>query len=307
LKKVLTYIPIIFALACHAQPGTTDLAALLRYVDRYGEHLYDLAPRIESRNTGLLNGQLPMGPIDSFYYYFIHNGERTGWTHKTVILADTIVLEYGDTSEQTFSTTTFSKKSGLKLSYQSAKNSSEYHYYYNKNWQLDSISMRPGQTRTFVTVGDMEFCRWKKDGHLMNINTFDENGRIIRTYGGYSDGKLDSARTYTVINIDWQGDNLFKTQERRIKDGVLTHEFIREYVRDANDLVKTIKSQNLDYGSLIGSTTIRYETGKNEKGQTTVTQWFADFHTIYTFDDRGNWVSIVGDFTEKHRVLFYKN
>lgn len=52
---------------------------------------------------------------------------------------------------------------------------------------------------------------------------------------------------------------------------------------------------------------VKYETTKNDKGQIVVSRTYQGEPIVYTFDEQGNWLSIVGENAEERRVLFYKN
>lgn len=325
---------LLAALHCQAQPGTLQMDSLLQFVcmdqtthtDIFhapkGYHLDDIMP------GGIY--KLPfdlLAQLDSVHLYHIDNGKKSASPRRWVVVVDTMTKEYYGFQDTTSFVKTYSKKSGLMLANEDEEGHYKTVYFHNEHGQMDSVvtyeikrtedgqfNMIPKGKKTIEFDGKKETCKYLPSERFNYKREFDSEGHIVSALYGYSDGKMDST-TYTTVQYKWQNGHCIQRREVRVKQNQVTFDQETNMEWDDRGLLQRTSNIFHDKERLSWNvpanenkgTIFKYETGLNEKGQTTATRRWEDFFVTYTFDERGNWVSIVGKYVEEHRVLFYKN
>jgi len=320
-------------LAGQAQPGTLHLDSLLQFVgmdqttypDIYyvtkSYHLDDLLPGGIYKLPFVLLAQL-----DSIHLYHIDNGKKSASPRRWIVVADTIANEYYGFQDTTSFKKTYSKKSGLVHAAEDEDGRQKRIFFHNEHGQMDSIvsygihKTENGQFDLLLKGreviefdGKEETCKHLPSGRLKYTREYDSDGHIISALYEYSDGKMDST-TYTTVQYKWQNGHCIQRREVRVKQNQVTFDQETNMEWDDRGLLRRTYNvfhdkEHLSWNSLNGDNKgaiFKYETALNEKGQTTVTRRSQEFFVTYTFDERGNWISIVGDFMEHNRTLFYK-
>ncbi len=310
MKKALAILMLLAALHCQAQPGTLHKDSLLQFVDWYENHRsgYTLAPGENSSLTK--KAEVILGQLDSFYYHRIENGNRSYWTNKIIIEADTIFHLFFEMNRPEFGTEVYSKATGKLLKTITQRGQTTLEYHYSNDWKLDSTTSKSGGSVYVVYEENKEYWRLKENDQLLTFQEFDEDGHItqIRNHRGLA----EDGSEWREISFEWKQGHLAKTQTRTVKKGESRPGMENTFERDKNGLLQSVGYYQFDskkrkflvkgFGGPVG-----YKKSKNDKGQTVVTRIFEGDPVTYTFDERGNWVSIVGKNVEEHRVLFYKN
>ena len=333
MKKLLTYLFLITSLASHAQPGTLRLDSLLWFVgidqptypDIYyvpkSYHLDDIMP------GGIYKVPFDLlAQLDSVHLYHVDNGKESTTPRRWVVVADTMTKEYYGFNDTTSFIKTYSKESGLVRATENEDGRHKRAYFYDEQGQMDStvafemqrtereqLGWMPKGKEVIEFDGKKETCKHLPSDRIKYIREFDSEGHITSALYGYSDGKMDST-TYTTVRYNWKNGHCIQRREVRLKNNEVTLDQATNMEWDERGLLRRTYNLFHDKEHLSWNVPVdqnkgvlfEYETGVNEKGQTTVTRISQDFFTTYTFDERGNWVSIAGNFMEYYRILFYK-
>lgn len=307
MKKALAILTLLSALHCHAQPGTLRLDSLLQFIDRHAMPGPYLAPG-ENHNL-TKKAEVTLGQLDSFYYYRVENGKRLYWTNKTIIEADSIFHVFFELNKPDYHTEVYSKAANKLLKTTSQRAKSELECHYSSDWKLDSITSESGGSMYVIYEGNKEYWRSRENDQLLTYRMFDKDGHIIQVRNHR--GLAEDGSEWREINYEWKKGHLTKTYTQSITKGESRPGVENSFERDKNGLLQHVGYYEFDSKKrkfkVIGfGGPVKYETSKNDKGQTVVTRTYEGAPVTYTFDERGNWVSIVGKNVEEHRVLFYK-
>ncbi len=310
MKQLPIYLFLIFSLAGQAQPGTLRLDSLLQFVDWHENHRsgYALAPGENSMLTK--KADVILGQLDSFYYYRVENGKRSYWTNRTIIEADTIFHLFFEMDKPDYGTEVYSKATGKLLKNITQRGQTELEYHYSNDWKLDSTTSKSGGSMYVVYEGNKEYWRMRENDQLLTYQEFDNYGHIVQIRNHR--GLAEDGSEWREINFEWKNGQLVKMDTRTVKKGESRPGVENTLERDKKGLLQNVGYYDFDskkrkflvkgFGG-----PIKYKTSKNGQGQTVVTRTYEGEPIVYTFDERGNWVSIVGKYVEEHRVLFYKN
>jgi hypothetical protein len=309
LKQLPTYLFLICSILGQAQPGSLSLDSLLRFVDWHETHRsgYALAPGENSIVTK--KAEVILGQLDSFYYYRVENGKRLYWTHKTIIEADTIFHFFFEMDKPDYGTQVYSKATGKLLKTLTQRGKTELEYHYSEDGKLDSTTSGLGGNMYVVYDGNKEYWRLTENNQLLTYQEFDEDGHIIQIRNHR--GLAEDGSEWREINFEWKKGQLVKSHTRTVKKGESRPGVENTFERDKNGLLKSVGYYEFDSNKrkfkVIGfGGPVKYETSKNDKGHTIVTRPYQGETIVFTFDEWGNWLSIVGKYVEEHRVLFYK-
>lgn len=309
MKLLPTFLFLFISLAGQAQPGTLHSDSLLLFVDWHENHRagYALAPGENSFLTK--KAEVSLGQLDSFYYYRVENGKRSYWTNKTIIEADTIFHLFFEMDKPDYGTEVYSKATGKLLKNITQRGQTELEYHYSNDWKLDSTTSKSGGSVYVVYEGNKEYWRLQENDQLLTFQEFDQAGHIIQIRNHR--GLAEDGSEWREVNFEWKNGQSVKMDTRTVKKGESRPGVENTFERDENGLLQNVVYYDFDRNKRkflvkgFGGP-IKYKTSKNGQGQTVVTRTYQSEPIVYTFDKRGNWVSIVGKHVEEHRVLFYK-
>ncbi|MBK8557418.1 MAG: hypothetical protein IPL65_17390 [Lewinellaceae bacterium] len=307
VRNLLTLVAIFVALQIQCQPGSTRMEDLLQFVDSHAmqSSAYTTAPGENSLVTS--DAGIIIGQLDSFYYYRVENGKRSYWTEKTIIINDTIFHRFSDLHELGFQILVYSAKTGklLKVQDQAGRTGTAYHF--KMDGRLDSITSGSGTTLRVEYDDNREYWR-AGDGQLLTYQEFDAAGHITQLCNFR--GLATDGSEWRQLNYFWEKGQFIKSQTYRVKNGVSKPRSENIFERDKNGLLRSVqvfefnsRDQKFQVNGFGGS--VKYKSAKNSEGQYVITRTYEGSPVTYTFDHRGNWVSIVGKVVEEHRVLFY--
>lgn len=295
------------------------------YIDIFhapkGYHLDDIFP------GGIYNVPFDLlAQLDSVHLYHVDNGKKSASPSRWIIATDTTTKEYYGFQDTTSFIKTYSKKSGLVRATEDEDGRHKRIYFHNLDGQMDSVvfyeihSIGNGQSNLIPKTkevvdfdGKKETCKYMPSERVKYIREYDSEGHIVSALSGFSNGKMDST-TYTRITYKWQNGHCLQRRYTTVKNKEVTLDQETNMEWDDRGLLRRTYNIFHDKERLSWNVPadenkgvlFEYETGVNEKGQTTVTRRSQEFFVTYTFDERGNWISIIGDYMEHHRVLFYK-
>ena len=300
---------LLAALHCQAQPGTLHSDSLLQFVDWHENHRsgYALGPGENSILTK--KAEVSLSQLDSFYYHRVENGKRSYWTNKTIIEADTIFHLFFEMNKPDYGTEVYSKATGKLLKNITQRGQTELEYHYSNDWKLDSTTSKSGGSVYVVYEGNKEYWRLMENDQLLTYQEFDQDGHIVQIRNHR--GLAEDGSEWREINFEWKNGLLVKMDTRTIKKGKSRPGVENTFEWDKNGLLQNVGYYQFDSNNRkflvkgFGGP-IKYKTSKNGQGPTVVTRTYQGEPITYTFDERGNWVSIVGKYVEEHRVLFYK-
>jgi YD repeat-containing protein len=191
----------------------------------------------------------------------------------------------------------------------SQRGRTEVEYHYSKEGKLDSTTSKSGGSVYVVYEGNKEYWRLRENDQLLTYQEFDQDGHIVQIRNHR--GLAEDGSEWREINYEWKNGQPAKTYTQTFKKAGSKPGVENTFERDKNGLLQNVVYYDFDRNKRkflvkgFGGP-IKYKTSKNGQGQTVVTRTYEGQPVAYTFDERGNWVSIVGANVEEHRVLFYK-
>ncbi|MCA9458145.1 MAG: hypothetical protein KC587_15875 [Nitrospira sp.] len=301
-------LTLIAHLAC-SQPGSTKLDHLLRFVEQHAMHgdVYNSAPGENALVTKRMESTT--GKLDSVHYYRVENGKSSFLTESVHFVQDTVLHRFSELQGAGYHEEVYSGETGKLLRINDQRGRTITQFFYDASWKLDSMVNPAGGSVYVEYDGLKEYWRLKTTGQLLFLQEFDADGHLteLRNYRGLSPDDSE----WKQMNCYWEKDRLVRTTIFRVRAGVAKPKSENQFERDKNGIIKQVEvfeftRDNKKFLVRGFGGPVKYTRSTNGEGQVVITRTYEGSPVTYTFDQHGNWISIVGEVVEEHRELFYK-